>query len=213
MQPAAHVPGIHQVSGARQQPGAHGRIHRALLRPGAVGNGPHAAQHPARPFLWRDRDGNPPSDAAGAWSGWQGESGPCRRSAGPGQIPGHRVGRWRGDGRWCGAVPGAGRAAGGAGGQQLPAQRQLPGQPPAVVRSAGLPGLQGRHEADFPGRRGAGAGHPPGAVRHAAPAWHGLLAEIGADHPGGCRQQDAGAGEEDLGGHLRRCEGSGRSAA
>ncbi len=54
----------------------------------------------------------PPPDAAGAWSGRQGKSGPCRRAAGPGQVPGHRVGRWCGDGRWRGAVPGAGERLG-----------------------------------------------------------------------------------------------------
>ena len=34
-QPAADVPGVHQVPGPRQQPQAHGRVHRALLRPRA----------------------------------------------------------------------------------------------------------------------------------------------------------------------------------
>ena len=65
------------------------------------------------------------------------------------------------------------------------------------------------------GRRGAGAGFAPGPVRHAAAARHGLLAEGGEDHPGRRRPQDAGSGEEDLGGHLRRrgCGGAGADSS
>ena len=110
-------------------------------------------------------------------------------------------------------MPSAGRAPGRAGGQQLPAQRQLPGQPPAVVRPPGLPGQQGRHAPDFSGGRGDCAGHPPGPLRHAAAVRDGLLAQgrqAGADRR---RRQDAGPGEEGGRGHLRRRQGRGRGAA
>jgi sulfoacetaldehyde acetyltransferase len=56
------------------------------------------------------------------------------------QVPGDHLGRRRGDGRRGRGVQGAGRASGRAGGQQLPSQRLVPGEPPAVVRPAGLPG-------------------------------------------------------------------------
>ncbi len=81
-----------------------------------------------------------------------------RAPLGQRQIPGDRRRRRRAVLGRPGRMRGAGRAAGRAGGHQLPAQRRLPGQPSAVVRAAGLPGLQGRHEAAVAGRRGAGAG-------------------------------------------------------
>ncbi|XQU71327.1 hypothetical protein OJJOAM_004116 [Cupriavidus sp. H18C1] len=52
------------------------------------------------------------------------------RAAGAGQVPGDHLRRRRGDGRRRRGMQGAGRAAGRAGGQQLPAQRLLP--PPAT---------------------------------------------------------------------------------
>ena len=60
-----------------------------------------------------------------------------------------------------------GRAVAGAGRQQLPAQRLVPGEPSAVGRPARLSGQQGGDEADREGRRRAGARHATGAVRHA----------------------------------------------
>ena len=39
--------GVHQVPGPRRQPEAHGRVHRALLRPRRQRDGADAAQHPA----------------------------------------------------------------------------------------------------------------------------------------------------------------------
>ena len=89
------------------------------------------------------------------------------RAAGHGQVPGHPVRRRRGHGRRGRGVQGAGRAAGRTGGQRLPAQRQLPRQPPAVGRPAGLPGLEGGDEADRAGRRGHRAGLAHGPLRHA----------------------------------------------
>ena len=47
-----------------------------------------------------------------------------------------------------------------------------------------LSGLQGGDEADRPGRRRAGARHPPRPLRHPAAARHRLLAEERQDHPG-----------------------------
>jgi hypothetical protein len=135
-----------------------------------------------------------------------------RRAAGHGQVPRHHLRRRRGDGRRRRGMQGAGRAPGRAGGEQLPAQRLLPRQPPAVVRPAGLPGLEGGDEADRPGRRGDRAGQPPRPLRHPAAARHGLLAQGCQDHPDRRRQHHAGPGEEDLGRHLRRRQGRRRGA-
>ena len=62
-QPAADVPGVHQVPGPRQQPEAHGRVHGALLRSRDERDGPDPAQHPARLFLRRDHGRDPEADA------------------------------------------------------------------------------------------------------------------------------------------------------
>ncbi len=65
-QPAADVPGVHQVPGPREQPQAHGRVHRALLRPRHLRDGPDPAQHSARLLLRRDP--LPRSRSRCAWS-------------------------------------------------------------------------------------------------------------------------------------------------
>ena len=130
-----------------------------------------------------------------------------------GQVPGADLRRRRGHGRGLGRMHRAGRAPGLPGGQQLPAQRQLPGQPCAMVRPAGLPGQQGRHEADVAGRRGDRAGLAPRALRHAAAVRHGLLAEERQDRADRRRPQDARPGEEDRRRHLRRRQGRRRRAA
>ena len=63
-QPAADVPGVHQVPGPREQPEAHGRVHRPLLRPRDVRDGPDAAQHSARLLLRRDHLRDPEAACA-----------------------------------------------------------------------------------------------------------------------------------------------------
>ena len=99
----------------------------------------------------------------------------------------------------------AGGAARGGGVQQLPAQRLLPRLACARRRAAGLPGLEGRHEAHRPGGRGARPRHAPRALRHAAAARSRLLAETGEDHPDRYRPAHARARQADLGRHPWRC--------
>ena len=156
----------------------------ALLRPRDLRDGPDAAQHPARLLLRRDHLRDPEARCA-LERGAGGEKSLERggRAAGAGEVPGDPRRRRRGDGRRGRGVQGAGRAARRAGGQQLPAQRLLPRQPPAVGRPARLPGLQGGDEADRAGRRGDRARLAPGPLRHAAAARPRLLAEGREDHP------------------------------
>ena len=135
-QPAADVPGVHQVPGTRQQPEPHGRVHRPLLRPRHVRDGPHPAEYSARLLLWRIDVDDPAADAPRPRS--------RRRQAsldeaadllaqakfpvilsGGGVVMADAV-------EECKALA---ERLGCTGGQQLPAQRLLPGQPPAVVRS------------------------------------------------------------------------------
>ena len=87
-EPAADVPGVHQVPGPRQQPEAHGRVHGALLRPRDQRNGPDPAQHPARLLLRRDHRRDPEADAHRARRGRREEPGRGGRAAGAGQVPG-----------------------------------------------------------------------------------------------------------------------------
>ena len=65
-----------------------------------------------------------------------------------------------GDGRCDGRSRRPRRASRGAGGQQLPPQRLVPGESSAVVRAAGLSGLEGGDEAHRQGRCRACARHP-----------------------------------------------------
>ena len=60
-----------------------------------------------------------------------------------GEVPGDPVRRRRRHGRRRRGVRGARRVPDRAGGEQLPAQRFVPGQPPARLRAARLPGLEG----------------------------------------------------------------------
>ena len=135
------------------------------------------------------------------------------RAAGRGQVPRHHFGRRRGARQRGGRVQGARGAARLAGGERVSAQRLVPLQAPAVGRAARLPGLESGDEAHRPGRRGDRARLAHGAVRHAAPAWAGLLAEEREDHPDRSRPQEPRPGEEDHRRHLRRREGGRGGAA
>ena len=70
-----------KYQGARQQPGAHGRVHRALLRPRDARDGADAAQHPARLLLRRDRLRDPAAAARRARRRRRGEPRRGRRTA------------------------------------------------------------------------------------------------------------------------------------
>ena len=72
--------------------------------------------------------------------------------------------------------------------------------------------LEGGDEAAVARGRRDRARLAPRAVRHAAAARDGLLAEGREDHPDRRRSQDARPREEDLGRHLRRREGRGGRA-
>ena len=122
-----------------------------------------------------------------------------------GAVSGDPRGRRHRDGRRAGRRDRARRAAACAGGMQLPAQRRVPGEAPLVVRTAGLPGLEGRDEADRESRRRAGARHAARPVRHAAAARPRLLAEERENRAGRRRREDARTREADLRRHLRRC--------
>ena len=126
-QAAADLPEDHQVPGARQQPGAHGRMHRPRVRPRDARNGPDAAQHPARLLLRRDRVRDPAADRVERGAGGEQSLDEAARAAGDRQVPGDPVRRRRGDGRRRRGMQGAGRAPRRAGRQQLPAQRLVPG--------------------------------------------------------------------------------------
>ena len=76
---------------------------------------------------------------------------------------------------------------------ELPAQRFVPGEPPALVRTARLPRLEGGDEAHLAGRRGARARHAPRTVRHAAAVRLRLLAEEREAHPGRRRRRRCSA--------------------
>ena len=94
-----------------------------------------------------------------------------------GEVPGDPVRRRRGHRQCDRGMRCARREARCAGLLQLPAQRQLPGQPPPGLRSARLQRLEGRDGADRQGRRGAGARHAAQSVLDAAGLRHRLLAE------------------------------------
>ena len=148
----------HQVPGARQPRRPHGRVHGQGFRQRHGRARPGAAEHPARLLLWRDRRGDSRAAPRASRSGRRGRPGGGGQAAGRGALPGDRGRRRRAVLGRAGRVRGAGRAAGRTGGDQLSAQRRLSVAPSAVVRPAGLPGRQGRHEAPVRGRRGAGAG-------------------------------------------------------
>ena len=169
------------------------------------------AEHPAR-LLLRQGQGRD-SATAPARSRRRRRTKPGRRSGTDraGEIPGDHLGRRRRDGRRNRGMQGARRTARRAGRQQLPAQRLVPGEPSAVVRPARLPAEGGDEAAVARGRRDR-ARLAPRAVRHAAAARDGLLAEGREDHPDRRRSQDARPREEDLGRHLRRREGRGGRA-
>ena len=119
--------------------------------------------------------------------------------AGAGVVLGDAIGD-------CGKLAEAPRRTGR---EQLPAQRQLPGQPPAGGGTARLPGLGAGDAHGEEGRRDPGAGHPPQSLQHPAPARHRVLDGAGEDHPGRLEPRHAGAREahrhRDLRGRPRGC--------
>ena len=86
----------------------------------------------------------------------------------------------------------------------------FPASHPLMCGPLGYQGSKAAMKLIAAGRCGAGAGHPPRALRHPAPARHRLLAEERQDHPGRQRPPHAGAGEADQRRRLRRCQGGGR---
>jgi sulfoacetaldehyde acetyltransferase len=80
----------------REQPQAHGRVHRALLRPRDAGNGPDAAQHPARLLLRRDHLRDRQAHARRARRRRREQPERRGRAAGRGEVPGHPGRRRRG---------------------------------------------------------------------------------------------------------------------
>ena len=80
----------------------------------------------------------------------------------------------------------------------------FPGSHRLFVGAARLQRLEGGHAADRPGRRGAGARHPPQSVLDAARLRHRLLAEERRDHPGRHQSQPHRAHQAGLGRHHRR---------
>ncbi len=113
----------HPLPGARQQPRAHGRTHRARVRPRAAGNGTDAAQHTPRFLLRRHRVRDSASDRDRARPGWRARVGRRRGAARGVALPGDRLRRRRRHGRRPGRGHPPRRTAPGAGMQLVSAQR------------------------------------------------------------------------------------------
>ncbi len=212
-QAAADVPGVHQVPGPRHTTRAHGRVHRPLLRPRASPRWDRpSSTSRATTSTARSRPRSRSRSASTAAPAASKSLNEAAELLAQREVPGHHLRRRRRHGRCDRGVQGARRAARRAGRQQLPAQRLVPRQPPAVVRPARLPGLQGGDEADRPGRRGDRARlalGPFGTLpQHGMDYWpkNAKIIQIDADH------KMLGPGEEDHRRHLRRREGRGRRA-
>ena len=190
----------HEVPGARQQPGAHGRAHGPRVRPRAARararrSSTSRATSSTATSSARSR-GRSRSSAARAAS----RASTRRRELLAGaQFPGDPRRRRRRDGRRAGRSrsrsPSCCRRRSR---NSYLHNDSFPARHPLWVRPARLPGQQGGDEADRQGRRRAGARHAPRSVRHAAAVRHRLLAEGREGHPGRRRREDAGPREADL---------------
>ena len=160
-----------------RDPVAHRRGAEPRDREGQAAVGAGADQHPAR--LLDPGDRHQPAGDRRVRAAGRRRQGDRRggQAAVRSEVPGHPVGRRRRHRQCHPGMRGAGREARRAGVLQLPAQRQLPRQPPPGLRSARLQRLEGGDGADRQGRRGAGARHAPQSVLDAAGLRHRLLAE------------------------------------
>jgi sulfoacetaldehyde acetyltransferase len=182
-QPAADVPGVHQVPGPCLQPQAHGRVHRPRLRPRHLDMGPTQLNIPRDYFYGEHHLRDPEADPHRARR---------RRPREPEAAAAELLAtakfpvilrRRRGDGRRLGRRQALAERIG----CPVVNSYQHNDSFPAATRSgaarwatrAARPAC-----ADRRGRRGDRAGHAPGPLRHAAAVRHGLLAEerqAGAD--------------------------------
>jgi sulfoacetaldehyde acetyltransferase len=188
-QPAADVPGIHQVPGPREQSQAHGRVHRPLLRPRHERNGPDPAQHPARLLSTATSPARSPSPRASTAAPAANEPRtkppncwprPSSRSSSPAAA-------WS----WPTRVEECKALAERLGAPVVNSylhNDSFPASHPLWCGPLGYQGSKAGDEADGAGRRGDRAGQPPRPLRHPAAARHGLLAQeakiiqIDADH-------------------------------
>ncbi len=180
---------------------------RAMAR-----DGPHPAQHPARLLLRSDQDRD--SAAPCVWMrGAGGENSVTERSgraAGHRELSGHPLRRRRGHGRCHRRCKALAERLGAPVVNSYLRNDSFPASHPLWCGPLGYQGSKAAMKLIARADVVLALGLRLGAVRHAAAARHGLLAEERQDHPGRRRPHHARPGEEDHRGHLRRRQGHGR---